>query len=146
MGGDTYTPADELVVCEEPKKETCGIDESHVNAGKQPDNDVISGNTLQVACMNGDLDSVQSFLARGAEIDSKDGDGYTPLAYAVENGHTRIVKKLLEMGASIDTVSNDGRTALMCGSDKGYPDVVEVLLENGAEVDKAGRNGVTALI
>jgi ankyrin repeat protein len=38
-------------------------------------------------------------LEKGAELESKDDYGRTPLSHAAENGHGAVVKLLMEWGA-----------------------------------------------
>jgi ankyrin repeat protein len=45
-------------------------------------------------------------------VDSKDGSGFTPLAYALWAGHTNIVELLLKNGASVDEKNGDLKTPL----------------------------------
>jgi ankyrin repeat protein len=42
-------------------------------------------------------------LKKGAEIDSRDKIGRTPLSYAVRHGHEAVEKLLLEKGAKLET-------------------------------------------
>ena len=42
---------------------------------------------------------VKVLLERGAELETKDDNGWTPLSRAAENGHEAVVKLLLEKGA-----------------------------------------------
>jgi len=51
-------------------------------------------------------------LNLGANKDTTDKYGSTPLHYAAANGHTRAVITLLDRGASVNTTSNDGSTPL----------------------------------
>jgi ankyrin repeat protein len=39
---------------------------------------------------------VKLLLKKGAELETEDGYGQTPLAWAAENGHKAVVKLLLE--------------------------------------------------
>ena len=51
-------------------------------------------------------------VEKGAELDSKDNDGQTPLSCAADSGHEAVVKLLVEKGAELDSKDNDGRTPL----------------------------------
>ena len=42
---------------------------------------------------------VKLLLEKGAELETKDNDGRTPLSWAAEKGHEAVVKLLLEKGA-----------------------------------------------
>jgi ankyrin repeat protein len=41
---------------------------------------------------------VKLLLGQGAELESKDKDGWTPLLHAAEKGHEAVVKLLLDTG------------------------------------------------
>ena len=42
-------------------------------------------------------------LEKGADVESKDQYGQTPLSWAAENGHEAVVKLLLEKGADVES-------------------------------------------
>ena len=93
-------------------------------------------------------------LDRGAHIDCKDRDGYTPLIWAASTGrvtihthcttlylypyiHSRVghldtVGLLLERGAGMEERTADGYTALIVAARWGRTDIVSLLLEVGA--------------
>jgi len=57
---------------------------------------------LHRAAGNGDLAAVKRLLGHGAGVNSKDGDGWTPLHWAAYEGRTEVVAFLLESGAARD--------------------------------------------
>lgn len=56
---------------------------------------------LTFASRDGHVAACAALLRAGAFPDREDGEGKTPLAWAVQNGHPQIVRQLLEAGASI---------------------------------------------
>src|SRR5690554_7583490 len=50
---------------------------------------------------------VRLLLAAGADVNSEDNSGYTPVIHAAENGHLSVVRALLAAGANVN-VSQDG--------------------------------------
>ena len=50
----------------------------------------------------GDEAVVKLLLEKGADLDSKDNNGRTPLSWAARNGHDALVKLLFEEGADLD--------------------------------------------
>jgi ankyrin repeat protein len=80
-------------------------------------------------------------LKTQVDLDSKDGDGRTPLSWAAERGHETVVKLLLETGrVNPNSKNGDGRTPLWYVAERGHEAVVKLLLETG-RVDPNSRNG-----
>ena len=79
------------------------------------------------AAGKGDLQTVQTLLAGGAEVNTKNARGVTVLIIAAMNGHTEIVKLLLEKGAEVNAKASNGKTALELAKSKGHTDVVQLL-------------------
>lgn len=107
------------------------------------------GLELIKAAEEGNIAKVRNLLAQGADVNTKDKDGYTALIHASMNGHTEVVKTLLAKGVDVNAKVagewNNGLTALMGASMNGHSEVVKILLAQGADVNaKAG--GKTALM
>jgi hypothetical protein len=80
------------------------------------------------ACWLGDVQLVQGFIARGADVEQRDWKGWTCLMLAAERGHVEVVAALLEAGADVAAVSRHyDDTALSCSV--GQPAVLALLLE-----------------
>mgnify|MGYP001794271336 CR=1 FL=1 len=54
-------------------------------------------NDLQLAAWNDDIQTVRRLLCTGADVHSKDSDGWTALHRAAHKGNTEIVKVLLQV-------------------------------------------------
>ncbi len=63
---------------------------------------------------------VQLLLDKGANIEAKDTDGWTPLMSAAVNGHEAVVQLLLGKGANIEAKDEDGWTPLLLAAEKGH--------------------------
>ncbi len=89
---------------------------------------------LLVAARNGDVESVKSLLAKGADVNAKTQYGVTALSFAAERGHFEVVKTLLEDGAdpNLKDTFEGGRTPLGNAAGRGHLRVVKLLLEKGA--------------
>lgn len=71
------------------------------------------GETLLLwAAKNGHLSVVERLLKRGADIETKDWWGYTPLHRAAEKGHDAVVELLLRSGANREAKTEQGVTIL----------------------------------
>ena len=81
-------------------------------------------------------------LAKGADIESKDQWGDTPLMRAV-GGNPEVVKMLLEKGADVNVRNLEGETPLM----QAYQEEnIIALLNKRADINAQDNKGYTALI
>lgn len=91
----------------------------------------------------GQLARAKELLSKGADVNTADRRGFTPLMWASASGNMELVRQLLESGAALDRRANDGTTALMLASANGFTGIVRALLDRGADAT-AARGGVTA--
>jgi len=98
------------------------------------------------AIETGNLKLVEEWLNRGAEVNSPNTNGRTPLIFAAYLRHQKIVELLLDRGASIDHKDSHGDTTLMYAMLTGRLDIIKLLLDRKANVDQKNKNGVTALM
>lgn len=75
----------------------------------------------------------QLLLEQGADTESRDGIGNTPLIVAAGEGSLVAVKLLLDHGADINAVGNRNTTALIAALEKGKWQLAEYLLDKGAD-------------
>jgi ankyrin repeat protein len=112
---------------------------------------------LRLAALKGEYSKIKGLVARGAQVNAKDQDDWTPLMFAASKGHVETVKALLQNGAKVDIRPDLGETyrvntalsgfsALMHASAGGHREVVKLLLENKANVNATGRDLWTPLL
>jgi hypothetical protein len=83
-----------------------------------------------------DLNEAQRLIDTGADINSKDSEGCTPLANACQVGNTRLVTFLIEKGADIETKDDSGKTPLIQASrGPGHAEIAKLLIEKGADIE-----------
>lgn len=87
------------------------------------------------AAKEGDIDAVEEFLEKGADINMQNKDGSTALMWAANEGFEEIVKLLLQKGAAVNIQDNAGNTALMVAASKGFKEILKLLLQKGADVN-----------
>ena len=114
-----------------------------------------SGRTeLHYAVRKGDLESIRDLLARGADVNARDRDGMTPLAFNIEGtpDHakaTAIARMLIAAGADVN-IKNDTETTPLKLAVFQFEDrkgeLVNVLLEAGADANAADDYGTTVLM
>ena len=63
---------------------------------------------LHQACIRGNLECVQLLVERGADLNLKDWQGFSPLKLASLNGHFDVAEYLLSRGTSIVNDIRDG--------------------------------------
>ncbi|KAL1595277.1 hypothetical protein SLS60_009967 [Paraconiothyrium brasiliense] len=100
---------------------------------------------LMVASYFGHSAVVSLLLNKGADLESKNIGGKTPLSYAAMNGYEAVVKLLLVNGADLEHNSKRGQTPLSLAAENGHEAVVKLLLDKGADLESKDRDSCTPL-
>ena len=95
------------------------------------------------ASRDNDLSKMKKILKKF--INSKGGEGRTPLHNASENGDTSMTNFLISNGAEVNISDEKGQTPLFIASARGCLESVKYLIENGATVDGKTNTGCTSL-
>jgi len=104
-------------------------------------------NIINIASREGNLDVIKFLVDKGADVNSKDKDGYAPLNRAALAGHLDIVKYLVNKGgADVNAKDEDGNTPLYYAAGKGHLDIVKFLVNKGADVNSQNIDEYTPLI
>jgi hypothetical protein len=94
---------------------------------------------------NWDARVASHLLDRGADIEARDRNGYTPLLIAARNGTTDVLQVLLSRGAAPNARDKHGRTALHWTAELNRPQHLKLLLDHGADVNAEDGHGLTPL-
>ncbi|KAH8817177.1 ankyrin repeat-containing domain protein [Xylogone sp. PMI_703] len=97
---------------------------------------------LHIAVKFGQSEAVRQLIAAGANIDSEDVLGQTPLGLACcyEIG-TGIPRQLLDAGADKEHVDKYSWEPIFWAASKGYYDVVKLLVDRGARKNDKDKRG-----
>ena len=105
---------------------------------------VFAGSLHEAAGQN-DIAEVRRLLASGADVNSQDASGWTPLFHAASNGNNEVAGMLLSAGTKIDERNKNGGTALFWAARCGHADTVRFLLDKKADIHARTLQGFTAL-
>jgi ankyrin repeat protein len=90
--------------------------------------------------------TVEMLLARGANINSVNAVGETPICLAAKDGHEDIFKLLRDAGALINPTEPEHKMPLSFAIKGRHKKIVKLLLENGAKINEEdGSTGKTPL-
>ena len=78
---------------------------------------------------------MEALLSWGAEVNSKDHIGLTPLHFACQEGRLLCVLTLLKAGASLTLPGNHGPLPIHLAAEDNRIEVVRILLEHGCSPD-----------
>ena len=107
-------------------------------------------NTLIVAAMTGDVESVRRLLASGVSPDVISTRGDTPLrrlcsSHSSSGDRVACLKLIINAGANLDASDRRGHTALHRAAYSGQSDLVSLLLQARANLNAADLSNATAL-
>lgn len=101
---------------------------------------------IHAAIRAGDVEKVETALKNGADVNSPDNWGRTPLIVALQQGKAPVVELLVNRGASVAATDAWGRTPLLVATQLKNKAAIRLLLENKSDVNAANKNDITPLI
>ena len=105
----------------------------------------VCGTAIHAASLAGHLQTVQSLLRHGVDVDVGGYMNRTPLHFASQPGHRDVVQCLIDHGADVNSHEDDHSTPLNWATFKGHVDVVRMLLKHHADVNTRDNRGRTPL-
>ena len=102
--------------------------------------------TLPGLIQAGNRDAALKMIAAGADVNAAQGDGTTPLHWAVYKLDTDLVRALLARGAKPDVINEYGSSPLAEAVKAADARLVGMLLDAGSTVEVPNQEGQTALM
>jgi ankyrin repeat protein len=102
--------------------------------------------TLLDAAQAGETRAALALIARGADVDTADASGATPLHWAVEHDDAEVALALLAAGARARVANRHGIAPLHLAATNGNAVLVERLIAAGADANGATPGGETSLM
>ena len=101
---------------------------------------------LVQAAAQADVELVRKLVAARADVNAADGNGTSPLHWAVWADDLRTVEELLKAGASATAANKFGVSPIYTAAERGNAPVIRRLLERGANANFTDRSGDTVLM
>ena len=98
------------------------------------------------AAASGDFAKVCAQVAKGADVNVRNGDGRSALMRSAKRGYEDIVRFLLDNGADARARDKNNKTPLMGAAKKGHVEICRMLVHAGADVNSHDNRGRTALM
>ncbi len=97
------------------------------------------------AARQGEVETVRTLLAEGADVTATNHYGATALTYAADNGNIEILRLLISKGADVNHTDTFYQwPAVTWAGFNGHSEAVKLLLEHGADAAMAMRSGISA--
>lgn len=122
-----------MPACAQQEKEMSKMDNS---ANKQ----------LQTAAAKGDTTAIREALSAGAQIESRDAEGRTPLMIAVYKHQSQAAQSLIDAGANVNAQDKILNSPFLYAGAEGMTDIVRMCMKAGADYTVYNRYGGSALI
>lgn len=101
---------------------------------------------LLSAAAAGDVPAIERALASGAQIETRDARGRTPVLLATTGGHVAAAQALIARGANVNAQDAQQDSAFLLAGARGLTEIVRAALAAGADWRITNRYGGTALI
>ncbi|KAK7747396.1 hypothetical protein SLS53_001650 [Cytospora paraplurivora] len=139
-------PQFKVALAQAVQKKNHGVIEQLLDRGVSPDS-VQEVNLLREAIVNRDAESVRLLLLFGADPNTFDTGGFTPLYQAAEKGFLEGAKMLIKYGADPNlSAGPESDTPLALAVVEGKLELVQLFLMYGGDSGRIMANGDTVLI
>ena len=101
------------------------------------------GGSIHDAAHTGNIEAVKKHLASGADLNTKDSEGGTPLHHTAWNGHKEVAELLIAEGANVNATDERGKTPLDLAIQVKNTETADLLRKHGGktgeELNAAGK-------
>ncbi len=101
---------------------------------------------LTTAGSLGNVESVTRLLEQGADVNTSDANGVTPLIAAAYKNHVEVAQVLIDAGADVNKQDNTKQSAYLISTSDGYLELLKITLAAGANVHSLDSYNGTGLI
>lgn len=109
-------------------------------------NAAFAASRLADSIQSGDREAALRLIEEGADVNAAQGDGTSPLHWAVYKVDVPLVQRLLDNGANAATANRYGASPLAEAVKVAHLQLVEMLLDAGADPESPNADGQTALM
>ncbi|MEN5083868.1 ankyrin repeat domain-containing protein [Bosea sp. TWI1241] len=106
----------------------------------------MAGDDLHALVAAGDLPGIERAIGSGAALDTRDGQGRTPLLLAVAENRSAIAKALLAAGADLNAQAVNSDTPWLLAGASGRSEIIAAMLPLKPDLTLRNRYGGNALI
>ncbi|XP_042503883.1 acyl-CoA-binding domain-containing protein 1 isoform X2 [Macadamia integrifolia] len=96
---------------------------------------------IHACAREGDMNSLLKHVDSGVSINLRDGEGRTPVHWAVDRGHLNIVELLVSRNADVNAKDNEGQTPLHYAAVCDREAIAEYLVKHNADINEKDNDG-----
>ncbi|XP_010267531.1 PREDICTED: acyl-CoA-binding domain-containing protein 1 [Nelumbo nucifera] len=96
---------------------------------------------IHASAREGEMDNLLKYMDNGVPVDLRDGEGRTPLHWAVDRGHLNIVELLVSRNADVNAKDNEGQTPLHYATVCEREGIAKFLVKQNADVNVKDNEG-----
>lgn len=85
------------------------------------------------------IDIMKLLIDNGANVNTKPGDGWTPIGQAARHGHIDQVRLLIDHGADVNATDQSNWRALQKAASANHIEVMKLLMENGTNQESLNK-------
>lgn len=97
------------------------------------------------AAKGGYLETVQHYLEKGVDVNTKDADGNNAAHFAATNGYVEILKLVIDAGIDYDCKNNNGDKPIHLAAANQETEILAFLYKNHVDVNEFNDQGYTPL-